>query len=88
MGDIVDLPLGLSSGYERLYESGKYADVSIHIGREPDYKVFLAHTLVLRTRSAFFESEFTRNPVRTNELQQVVMVYKDVTPGIFELLLR
>ena len=49
MSKVVDLSSGLSSDYEKLYESGKYTDVSIHVGKEPNSKIFLAHTLVLCT---------------------------------------
>jgi hypothetical protein len=56
---VVDFSSDLSSDYEKLYESGEYADISIHVGKEPDNKLFLAHTLILCTRNPFFENNLT-----------------------------
>jgi len=85
MDNIVDFS-GLSSDYEKLYESGKYTDVSIHVGREPNSKIFLAHTLVLCTRSAFLENSLTKD---TSEGSQTAAVtFEDMAPDVFEVLLR
>ena len=88
MDNIVELCSGLSSDYGKLYESGKYTDVSIHVGREPNSKIFLAHTLVLCTRSTYLESRLTGNTEASNEIQQTAMTFEDVTPDVFEILLR
>ena len=90
MSNIVELLSGVASDYEKLYESGKYTDISIHVGREPSNKIFLAHSLVLCTRSAYFEAKLTGNTeaLNTNEVQQTVMALEDITPDIFEILLR
>ena len=84
MNNIVDLSSGLSSDYEKLYKSGKYADVSIHVGKEPNNKIFLAHTLVLCTRSTFFEN----NLAESTEIQKDAIMFEDVSPDVFEILLR
>src|SRR5438874_2503580 len=42
MNIVVDLSSGLLPDYEMLYKSGKYADISIHVGRGPNDKTFLA----------------------------------------------
>jgi len=84
MNNIVDLSSGLSSDYEKLYKSGKYTDVSIHVGKEPNNKIFLAHTVVLCTRSAFLES----NLAEDTEIQKDAIVFEDVSPDVFEILLR
>ena len=83
--DIVDLSSDLSSDYEKLYESNKYTDVSINVGREPNNKIFLAHAVVLCTRSTYFEKMVVEN---TEEFQRTVMTFEDVTSEIFEILLR
>ena len=88
MDNIVELSSGLSSDYGKLYESGKYTDVSIHVGREPNNKIFLAHTLVLCTRSTYLERRLTENTEAPNEIQQSAMTFEDVTPDVFEILLR
>ena len=90
MSNVVELLSGVSSDYEKLYESGKYTDISIHVGREPSSKIFLAHSLVLCTRSAYFEDKLTGNTeaLDTNEIQQAAMVFEDMAPDTFEILLR
>jgi len=84
MNNVVDLSSGLSSDYEKLYKSGKYADVSIHVGKEPNNKIFLVHTLVLCTRSAFFENNLAEN----TEIRKNAITFEDVSPDVFEILLR
>ena len=85
MDNIVDFS-GLSSDYEKLYESGKYTDVSIHVGREPNSKIFLAHTLVLCTRSTFLENSLTKDTGEGS--QKAAVTFEDMAPDIFEVLLR
>ena len=87
MDIVVDLSSGLSSDYEKLYESGKYADISIYVGKEPNNKIFLAHTLVLCTRSPFLENSLTGNAETSKEIQ-TTMTLEDVSPDVFEILLR
>ena len=86
--DVVDLSLGLSSDFGKLYESGKYTDVSINVGREPNNKIFLAHAVVLCARSVYFESKLTGNTKLSNDIQQTAMAFEDVTPECFEICLR
>ena len=88
MDNLVDLPSGLSSDYGSLYESGKYMDISIQVGKEPNNKIFRAHTLVLCTRSKYLEKCLTGNAEATDEIQQTVMTFEDETPDVFEILLR
>ena len=85
MTNLIDLSSDLSSDYEKLYESSKYTDVSINVGREPNNKIFLAHAVVLCTRSTYFEKMIVEN---TEELQRTVMNFEDVTSEVFEFLLR
>ena len=63
----------------------KYTDVSINIGREPNNKIFFAHAVVLCARSTYFEKTMVEN---TEEFQRTVMTFEDVTPKVFEILLR
>ena len=86
MSNAVELLSDVSSDYEKPYESGKHTDISIHVGREPNNKIFLAHSLVLCTRSVYFENTLTGNT--EEEIQRPAMVFEDTTPDIFEILLR
>jgi len=88
MSSVIELLSDVSLDYEKLYESGKYTDISIHVGREPNSKIFLAHSLVLCTRSTYFEDKLTGNTEVSNEIQQTTMVFEDIKPDIFEILLR
>jgi len=88
MNIIVDLSSGLLSDCEKLYKSGKYTDISIHVGKEPNDKIFLAHTLVLCTRNPFFENSLTGNTETSKEIQKAAMTLEDVSPDVFEILLR
>jgi len=90
MSSVIELLSDVSLDYEKLYESGKYTDISINVGQEPNNKIFFAHSLVLCTRSAYFEDKLTGNTEapNTDEIQQTAMVFEDITPDIFEILLR
>ena len=88
MSNVLELLSGVSSDYEKLYESGRYIDISINVGQAPSNKIFLAHSLVLCTRSTYFEGKLTGNTEALNEIQQTAMVFEDITPDIFEILLR
>ena len=88
MSNIVELLSDVSSDYGKLYESGKRTDISIHVGREPNNKIFLAHSLVLCTRSAYFEDMLTEDTEASNEIRRPAIVFEDMMPDIFEILLR
>ena len=82
MSELFDLSLSVLSDYEKVYESGQYTDIAINVGKEPNNKIFTAHELVLRIRSAYFENQLNGNE------QQAIMNLEDITPNIFEILLR
>ena len=84
MNNFVNLVSVLSADYEKLYESGRYTDISIHVGKEPNSKIFLAHTVVLCTRSTFLEN----NIIGDKEIQKTAIAFEDVKPNVFEILLR
>jgi len=88
MDMLVDLSSRLSSDYEKLYESSKYADVSIDVGNGSNNKVFLAHTTVLCTRSSFLEKRLIGNRETSKEIQKTAMTLEEMSPDVFEILLR
>ena len=88
MNNFIDLSSSLSTDYENLYESGKYTDISIHVGKEPNNKIFLAHSVVLCTRSKFIENSVTENKETPEETQKTAIAFEDVEPDVFEILLR
>jgi len=68
MDIVVDLSSRFLSAYGKLYESGTYTDLSIHVGREPNNKIFFAHTLILCTHCSFFENNLTGNSETSKEI--------------------
>ena len=88
MNNVVNLVSVLSADYEKLYESGRYTDVSIHVGKEPNSKVFFAHAVILYTRSKFIENSLTENKETLEKTQKTVITFEDVKPDVFEILLR
>ena len=90
MNNFIDWSSSLSADYEKLYESGKYTDISILIGTEPNSKIFLAHTVVLCTRSKFIENSLclAENKETPEETQKTAITFEDVNPDVFEILLR
>ena len=88
MSNFADLSSVLSVDYEKLYESGRYTDISIHVGKESNSKIFLAHTLILCTRSTFLEKNLTGNTDTTEAIQKATITFEDMAPDVFEILLR
>ena len=44
-----------SKEYGKILESGEFSDIKILVGKEPDTKVFKAHSLILKIRSGVVE---------------------------------
>jgi len=86
--DVVDLSTDVLSDLEKLYESKRYTDVSFHVGKEPDNKIFFAHAAVLCARSTYFENRLTGDTDVSNEIQKTALAFEDVAPDVFEILLR
>ena len=77
MAKVIALSASLSSDH-----------VSIQVGKKSHSKIFLEHTLVLCTRSKFFENSLTGNTETSEEAQKTTLMFEDVTPDVFEILLR
>ncbi|CAG8584807.1 29798_t:CDS:2 [Racocetra persica] len=77
----------LSNDYIKLFKTGEYYDVILRAGQEPNCKEFRVHSLVLRTRSAYFRSALSSNWVQT---QGNVMLFSkpNVSPEVFEIILN
>src|SRR6185312_1403389 len=88
MNGFIDLSSSLSADYGKLYESGRYTDISIYGGKEPNNKIFLAHTVVFCTRSTFFENSIIATTKPPEEIQTTAITLEDVEPDVFEILLR
>ena len=88
MDSEIDYSSGLSSDCWKLYESGNFADFSIHVGREPNSKIFLVHSLLLCARSKYLENALIGNRETSKQIQETALTFEDMMPDVFEVLLR
>ena len=84
MRNAVDLSSDVSVDLENFYESGKYTDISINVGKEPNNKIFVAHSIILCSRCKYLENKI----MACGEVQHTVLVFEDIEPDVFEVLLR
>jgi len=81
MKNAVDLSSAVSLDYEILYESGKYTDISINVGKEPHSKILFAHSIILCSRCKYLENEIRAG-------SDTLLIFEDIMPDVFEILLR
>jgi len=86
MRNAVDLSSDVSVDLENFYESGKYTetDISINVGKEPNNKIFVAHSIMLCSRCKYLENKI----MACGKVQHKVLVFEDIEPDVFEVLLR
>lgn len=78
---------GLSQDYLKLLETGEYADVIIQTGQEPDSKEFRAHSLVLRSRSAYFRDTLSSDWAKAQG-DLIILKQLDISPEVFDIILK
>jgi len=88
MDNEIDYSSGLSFDCWKLYESGDYTDLSMHVGREPNSKIFLVHSWLLCARSKYLENSLVGNAEMSKEVRKTAVTFEDVIPDVFEVLLR
>ncbi|CAG8719473.1 7684_t:CDS:2 [Cetraspora pellucida] len=49
----------LSTDYLCLLNQQEYCDVTIKVGTKPNFRIFKAHSLILRSRSQFFKNSLS-----------------------------
>ncbi|RIA95152.1 hypothetical protein C1645_758328 [Glomus cerebriforme] len=77
----------LSRDYTKLLDSGAYSDVIIQVGQEPDYQEFRVHSLILRTRSPYFNVALSSEWIRKQE-NMIIFNKPNMSPKVFEIILK
>ncbi|CAG8753985.1 2475_t:CDS:2, partial [Cetraspora pellucida] len=81
--------IDIAEDYKQLYETRENYDVIIYAGEEPNTEEIHAHSLVLRTRSAYFRGAFTSGWATKDEDTGCFIFKKpNISSSIFELLLK
>ena len=69
------------------YSTNTDYDVILHIGEEPDYKKFYAHSIILKMSSKYFESALSSRWIKKNG-DYFVLRKQNISPKIFEIILK
>jgi hypothetical protein len=77
----------LSNDYLSIFESSKYSDVIIKVGKGSYPKEFKAHSFVLKIRSEFFEKEI-KNNLSNNNIIITLFIREDFHSEAFKCVLR
>ncbi|CAG8683296.1 2872_t:CDS:2, partial [Ambispora leptoticha] len=77
----------LCEDFSRLLESSDDYNVKIKVGQEPDYRVFDAHSVVLRARSSYFRAALSKDWAKS-EGDKLILLKPNISPRIFEVVLR
>uniref|UniRef100_U9TCS0 BTB domain-containing protein n=1 Tax=Rhizophagus irregularis (strain DAOM 181602 / DAOM 197198 / MUCL 43194) TaxID=747089 RepID=U9TCS0_RHIID len=77
----------ISNDYEKLFENKKGYDVIIYAGENENLKEIHAHSLILRTRSQYFNTTFCNNLVK-KENGKFIFKKPNISSNLFEIILR
>ena len=77
----------LSKDFSQLLENSDDYNVIIRVGDENREKTFYAHSIILRTRSPYFHTALSNDWAR-KEGDSIVFVKPNITPVVFDLILR
>ncbi|GBC21661.2 hypothetical protein GLOIN_2v1835332 [Rhizophagus irregularis DAOM 181602=DAOM 197198] len=77
----------ISNDYEKLFENKKGYDVVIYAGENENLKEIHAHSLILRTRSQYFNTTFCNNLVK-KENGKFIFKKPNISSNLFEIILR
>ncbi|CAG8597370.1 1913_t:CDS:2 [Acaulospora morrowiae] len=83
----LDFSKNVVKDYAKLLSTGDYSDVIIQIGEYPDYKEYQAHSLILRTRSSYFETSLSTTWSK-NVGENMIISKPNFKPKIFEIILK
>ncbi|CAB4407748.1 unnamed protein product [Rhizophagus irregularis] len=77
----------LSQDFTKLLESKKKHDVIIKVDKSNNEKTFCAHSIILETRSVYFENVFSNKQFR-EENNIFILEFPDLSSDIFDILIR
>jgi hypothetical protein len=72
--------------YENLLKTDEEYDVIIYAGENEEVKEIHAHSLILRTRSQYFRTAFSKETVKKNG--KYIIKKPNVPPQLFKIILR
>jgi len=73
--------------FEKLLISEANYDVIIHIGKKPDFKEFHAHSIVLGSRSDYFNSILFAKDIEKKDGKYMIK-RPTITPQAFEVIIK
>ena len=79
--------LKLSQNLLESLEDDEYYDVTIEVGKDPDVRVFRAHTIVLHYRSSYLRRVLSTNK-KHNDGALTHIKLSNILPEIFHIVLR
>ena len=77
----------LSQDLTKLLENKKNYDVIINVDNNNNKKEFCVHSIILETRSSYFENAFSNELVR-NENNIFILDLPDISANVFNILIR
>ncbi|CAG8522423.1 10575_t:CDS:2 [Acaulospora colombiana] len=78
----------LSVDYGSLIEDNHESNVLIEVGEEPNFKIFKAHSLILRSRSAYFRVALSNEWAKKDDEGNYVFKKQNINPQTFEIILK
>ena len=72
---------------EELYKTEANYDVIIHIGKEPNFKEFHAHSIFLSCRSIYFNDILSAKDVERKDGKYVIKK-PNITPQAFDVIIK
>jgi len=85
---ISELVQGLTKNYEKLLADPKFHDVVIKVGEEPNTRAFLVHSQILATHSPYFATALSNAWARRDENNIINFDKPNISPRVFELILK
>ncbi|GBC21691.2 BTB/POZ domain-containing protein [Rhizophagus irregularis DAOM 181602=DAOM 197198] len=78
---------GLSKALEQLLKIESYYDVIIHVGREPNFKEFHAHSNILCCRSEYFNKILSTENIEKKDGKYIIKE-PNISSQVFEIILK
>ena len=74
------------NSYEKLLKTNEGSDVIIYAGENADVEEICAHSVILRTRSQYFRTEFSKDTDKKGG--KYIFKVPNVSPQNFKIILR
>jgi len=78
----------VARNYEKYLTDPKFHDVVIKVGEESNIRVFHVHSQILAAQSPYFATALSSDWARRNENNMITFDKPNITPRVFELVLK